>query len=111
MRGVAALAPPASGLGALEIDEVRRSASVNGAELYLSEAEFGLFSALAAEPGRLFTHAELGEVCFEGVLRIERCAERVARKLELRGMEGRLRCEHGVGLVLEAAPAPNGAGR
>lgn len=111
MSGSAALAPPAPAIAALEIDAERRSASVAGAELYLSEAEFSLLSTLAAEPGRLFSHAELGEVCFEGVLRIERCAERLARKLELRGMEGHLRCEQGVGLALETAAEPTGARR
>ena len=106
MSGAAPLAPPSPSLGALAIDADCRRASVSGSELYLSEAEFSLLSTLASEPGRLFTHAELGEVCFDGVLRIERCAERLARKFELRGMEGHLRCEPGVGLALEAGTAP-----
>lgn len=109
MSGAATLASPASGVGALEIDEAQRSASVGGDELYLSEAEFGLLSALASEPGRVFTHAELGEICFVGVLKIERCAERLARKLELRGMEGQLRRVPGAGLALGAGAEAIGA--
>lgn len=109
MSGGATLAPPAPGLAALEIDEARRSASVGGDELYLSEAEFGLLSALASEPGRVFTHAELGEICFVGVLKIERCAERLERKLELRGMEGQLRRVPGAGLALGAGAEAIGA--
>jgi len=111
MRGAAAPAPCAPGLGALEIDEGRRSASVGGAELYLSKAEFGLLSALASEPGRVFSHAELGEICFVGVLKIERCAERLARKLELRGMEGQLRRVPGAGMALEVGAEVIGAQR
>lgn len=109
MSGPATLAPPASAIGMLAIDIGRRGASVAGEELYLSEAEFTLLSALASEPGRLFTHAELGEVCFSGVARIERCAERLARKLELRGLKGQLRCEPGVGLALEGTTTQLGA--
>lgn len=98
-------------IGALAIDVTRRRASVAGEELYLSEAEFGLLWTLASEPGRLFTHAELGEICFVGIMKIERCAERLARKLERRGVEGELRCEHGVGLALGTSANPLGAGR
>ncbi len=109
----ATVAPPAPSLGALAIDLEARSASVEGAELYLSEAEFTLLAALATEPGRLFTPAELLEAHFSGmpgvsIARIERLAERLARKLELRGAEGLLRAEPGVGLVLEA---PGAAGQ
>jgi len=111
MIGVATLAPPVPSVGALEIDEVRRSASVGGSELYLSETEFALLSALVSEPGRVFTHAELGEICFVGVLKIERCAERLARKLELRGMGGQLHRVPGTGLALEAGAEAIGARR
>lgn len=111
MSGAATLAPPPPGVGVLAIDDARRSGSVGGAELYLSEAEFALLSALASEPGRVFTHAELGEICLVGVLKIERCAERLARKLELRGMEGQLRRVPGAGLALEAGAEAIGARR
>jgi DNA-binding response OmpR family regulator len=103
-----ALAPPSPPLDGLAIDPERRRANVGAAELYLSEAEFSLLSVLISQPGRLFTHAELGEVCFEGVRRIERCAERLARKLELRGMEAHLRCEPGVGLALDVGAQATG---
>jgi DNA-binding response OmpR family regulator len=107
MSGRATLTSLPPIIGALAIDIGRRRATVAGEELYLGEAEFTLLSALASEPGRLFTHAELGEVSFSGVVRLERCAKRIARKLELRGAEGLLRGEPGVGLVLEA-PGPAG---
>ena len=105
--GAAAVSPPAPSLGALAIDAETHSASVMGAELYLSEVEFTLLSALATEPGRLFTHAELAEACFAGVpggsaAMIERHAQRLARKLELRGAERLLRGVPGVGLAIEA---------
>ena len=78
-----------------------------GAELYPSEVEFTLLSALATEPGRLFTHAEPAETYFPGApgvsaARIERHAQRLARKLELRGAEGLLRGVPDVGLAIEA---------
>jgi DNA-binding response OmpR family regulator len=105
--GAATAAPPAPSLGSLAIDTEARSASVEGGELYLSEAEFSLLSVLAAEPGRPFTDAELLEACFSGVpgssvARIERLAQRLERKLELRGAEGLLRREPGVGLLIES---------
>lgn len=101
MTATATISPSDPALDALEIDTARRSASVAGEELYLSEPEFVLLSTIAAEPGRLFSHAELGEVSYAGVERIERCAERLARKLELRGLRGRLRRETGFGVALE----------
>lgn len=104
----ATFGPPA--IRSLVIDASRQRARVGGEELYLSEAEFALLSTLAAEPGRLFTHAELGETCYVGILKNERCGERLARKLELRGMAGQLRCQPGVGLALETASSPLGAG-
>lgn len=105
--GTATAAPAAPSLGSLTIDAEARSASVEGGELYLSEAEFSLLSVLAAEPGRPFTDAELLEACFSGVpgssvARIERLAQRLERKLCLRGAEGLLRLEPGVGLQIES---------
>jgi two-component system response regulator BaeR len=105
--GAATVAPPAPSLGSLAIDAEAGSARVEGGELYLSEAEFSLLSVLASEPGRLFTHAELLEVGFSGVpgcnvARIERVAERLGRKLCLRGAEGLLRHESGVGFRIES---------
>jgi two-component system, OmpR family, response regulator BaeR len=106
-------------LGDLRIDSERRRASVAGAELYLSEAEFRLLAALAAEPGRFFSAEALMAEVFAGVPglsphTVERCAQRLARKLELRGVEGELRCEAGGGLRLKASggeAAPLGAAR
>jgi DNA-binding response OmpR family regulator len=105
--GTATAAPAAPSLGSLTIDAEARSASVEGGKLYLSEAELSLLSALAAEPARLFTHAELLEACFSGVPesnigQIERLAQRLERKLELREAAGLLRREPGVGFQIES---------
>jgi DNA-binding response OmpR family regulator len=91
----------------LAIDAEARSASIEGAELYLGEREFTLLSAVVSAPGRFVTYAELLEGDFSGIARvnaatIERYAQRLQRKLELRGMEGALRCQPNVGLELEA---------
>lgn len=95
-------------LGSLAIDPISRRASVAGAELYLSEGEFMLLAALADEPGRTFSYEELLADTFAGmrgvsVRTIDAYRERLSRKLELRGMRGRLSCEAGVGLLLEPA--------
>jgi DNA-binding response OmpR family regulator len=45
--------------GGLELDRLRRSASLGGHPLALSRLEFELLAALAAEPERVFTKAEL----------------------------------------------------
>jgi DNA-binding response OmpR family regulator len=103
----ATVVSPAPTLGALVIDVDGRRASVASAELYLSEAEFKLLAALAAEPGRLFSREELQMEVFAGspgasVPTIERYARRLGRKLELRGLEGWLRFEAGTRFRLEA---------
>jgi DNA-binding response OmpR family regulator len=46
-------------VGALEIDPVSRDVSVHGVPVLLSQKEFALLRALAAEPVRVFTKAEL----------------------------------------------------
>lgn len=110
MTAIATVTPSVPAIAGLEIDTVRRSANVEGEELYLSEAEFVLLSTLASEPGRLFSHGELGEVSYAGVERIERCAERLALKLELRGLQGHLRRVPGLGVAVEPGGSlPGGA--
>lgn len=103
---VATAAPLAPTLGALEVDPTCRRASVAGAELYLSEGEFKLLAALAAEPGREFSYEQLLAEPFAGapgvcVRTIVSYGERLARKLELRGAADQLCAEAGVGLRLE----------
>lgn len=105
---VATAAHPAPTLGALEVDPTCRRASVAGAELYLSEGEFKLLAALAAEPGRAFSYKELLAGTFAGapgvsVRTIASYGDRLSRKLELRGMAGWLCAEAGVGMRLEPA--------
>ena len=52
-------APESFGGGRLLIDDSRRSASVDGASLDLTPTEWGLLTALASTPGRVFSREEL----------------------------------------------------
>ncbi len=49
-------------VGALEVDALARQAWVDGQPLLLSSKEFSLLHALAREPGRVFSRAELMEL-------------------------------------------------
>lgn len=105
--GVATHAPFPPELGSLVIDAEARSARVEGSELYLTELEFRVLAALAEEPGRTFACAALLEAHFAdmpgaSIATIERSAQRLERKLELRGMGGQLHREPGVGLRIES---------
>ena len=78
---------------AIELDSWRRAASVAGEELYLSDREFTLLAALVAEPGRGLTYEELLGETFAGAPGVGRgvldaTADRLRRKLELRGAGG-----------------------
>jgi two-component system alkaline phosphatase synthesis response regulator PhoP len=53
--------PPARRFGELAIDEGRHEVTVRGEPLALTAREFALLSALAAEPGRVFTRGQLLE--------------------------------------------------
>jgi two-component system KDP operon response regulator KdpE len=46
-------------LGELTIDRIKRRVSVRGEEVHLTPREFRLLTALAAHPGRVFTHEQL----------------------------------------------------
>lgn len=96
-------------VGPLEIDHRRRTAAVGEADLYLSPHEFDLLSKLAEDPERLVPIDELlGDTFAEaiGVTRqtVESYADRVKRKLDLRGMPNVLHGESGIGLRLLGAP-------
>jgi DNA-binding response OmpR family regulator len=51
--------PRSLGDGRLTIDESRHEVTVDGVEVELTATEFGLLSALAAAPGRVYSRAEL----------------------------------------------------
>jgi DNA-binding response OmpR family regulator len=51
--------PLSFGSGRLTIDESRHEVTVDGAEVDLTATEFGLLSALASAPGRVYSRAEL----------------------------------------------------
>ncbi|WP_055587620.1 response regulator transcription factor [Peterkaempfera griseoplana] len=61
--GVAAAAPPDPVLrvGALTVDPVRHEVTVEGRRIECTPGEFDLLSLLAAEPGRVFTRAQIIE--------------------------------------------------
>jgi DNA-binding response OmpR family regulator len=54
-----ATGPVSFGDGRLTIDEARHEVTVDGVEVELTATEFGLLSALAAAPGRVYSRAEL----------------------------------------------------
>jgi two-component system alkaline phosphatase synthesis response regulator PhoP len=51
--------PPAFGGGRLRIDDTRHEAHLDGVALELTPTEWGLLTALAAAPGRVFSRYEL----------------------------------------------------
>ncbi len=55
----AAGGPVSFGDGRLTIDEARHEVTVDGAQIELTATEFGLLSALAGAPGRVYSRAEL----------------------------------------------------
>jgi DNA-binding response OmpR family regulator len=58
----AAAAPdPVLRVGALAVDPVRHEVSVDGRRIECTPGEFGLLSLLAAEPGRVFSRAQIIE--------------------------------------------------
>lgn len=57
--GVAAIAAQAFGSGELLIDESRREVVVRGVSVDLTATEFGILSALASTPGRVYSRTEL----------------------------------------------------
>ncbi len=103
----AALSAPT--LDSLVIDAEARSASVGGAELYLSESEFGLLAALAEDPHRTLTYEELEPEISAGRpgggrRLVDAAAARLRRKLELRGVGALIAPCRGVGFrLLETA--------
>jgi DNA-binding response OmpR family regulator len=100
-------------VGGLVIDARRHEASCNGKELALTPTEFKLLSALAREPGRVFTRAQLLNLALgESYEAYERTVDAHIKNLrhKLRRMPGSDRCRivtvQGVGYkFLEGADA------
>ncbi|MEE4546695.1 response regulator transcription factor [Streptomyces sp. V4-01] len=57
----AAAADPVLRVGALAVDPVRHEVTVDGRRVECTPGEFGLLSLLAAEPGRVFSRAQIIE--------------------------------------------------
>ena len=53
--------PPVRNFGALRIDEARHEVTFNGHAVPLTAREFALLSAMAGQPGRVFTRSQLLE--------------------------------------------------
>src|SRR5262245_4577039 len=67
LRRAGKSAPPAGSpvvVGDLEIDSARFEVRVDGRPVMLTAKEFGILEALAAEPGRVFTRAQIIEKAF-----------------------------------------------
>jgi two-component system, OmpR family, alkaline phosphatase synthesis response regulator PhoP len=93
-------------VGDLEIDLARRQARVGDREVELTSTEFELLAALARQPGRVFTRAQLLDsihgVSFESYERaIDSHIKNIRRKIESDPREPRLiRMVYGVGYKL-----------
>jgi len=79
--------PPRVRVGPLEVDVLGRRAWLDGERLELSSKEFGLLRALAADPERAFTRAELLSVVWGW----EECSASKARTRTLDSHASRLR--------------------
>jgi len=111
--GLVASAPALYQLGALKLDEARRTVSLKGAPVDLTRSEFELLRLLLSTPGRVFTRLQLLEAAqgeaYEGYERtIDTHIKNLRRKL---GDDPRdptyVLTVHGVGY--KAAEAPGSA--
>lgn len=90
----------------LAIDRVRRTVTVDGAPVELTPTEFDLLVTLAAEPGRVFTRAQLVaaiyDVAYEGYDRaVDTHIKNLRRKIEPNSREPRtILTVYGVGYRL-----------
>jgi DNA-binding response OmpR family regulator len=96
-------------IGALELDPLGREARVAGRPLCLSRLEFELLCALAREPRRVYTKAELlrgvwGYRALGNTRTLDAHASRLRRKLADAGAPGLITCVRGVGYRLTLAP-------
>lgn len=89
--------------GPIRVDRARHEASVHGAPLRLTGTELSLLATLAAQPGRVFSRAELLEGVWDtrnpGYARNVDChVTRLRRKLESAGLSpAPVETVHGVG--------------
>jgi len=89
--------------GALKIDTVRRSASVDGAPLDLTRAEFELLSLLSSNPGRVFAPEELLELVWPKGLEGDRGVDDHIRSIraKLGTLSDHIRTKAGYGYYYE----------
>jgi DNA-binding response OmpR family regulator len=102
-------APARRRIGALELDRLGREARVGGRPLCLSRLEFELLCALAREPRRVYTKAELlrgvwGYRTLGNTRTLDAHASRLRRKLADAGAPGLIANVRGVGYRLTLAP-------
>jgi DNA-binding response OmpR family regulator len=96
-------------IGALELDPLGREARVAGRPLCLSRLEFELLCALAREPRRVYTKAELlrgvwGYRTLGNTRTLDAHASRLRRKLADAGAPGLIATVRGVGYRLTLGP-------
>jgi DNA-binding response OmpR family regulator len=102
-------APARRRIGALELDPLGREARVGGRRLCLARLEFDLLCALAREPRRVYTKAELlrgvwGYRTLGNTRTLDAHASRLRRKLADAGAPGLITCVRGVGYRLTLGP-------
>jgi DNA-binding response OmpR family regulator len=105
VRALTRRAQTRQAVGPLALDLRARSAAVDGRRLELPRREFTLLCALASDPGRVFTKAELLATCWgtcaPGSRTLERHVARLRRRLGRRA--AMLVTVWGVGYRLDAA--------
>lgn len=110
--GTAGSAGSPAGQPALALDAHGWSASLLGQPLTLTRREFRLLQALARQPGRLFSRAQLLDLAYEDTQDVNERAvdshiKNLRRKLAAAG-PGRewIRSVYGVGFAFDPAPEP-----
>jgi DNA-binding winged helix-turn-helix (wHTH) protein len=97
--------------GPLTVEPWAHRVAVAGAEIYLSRKEFALLLALASQPNRVFTKAELLDTVWDysggsdlKTRTLDSHASRLRRKLRAAGAESMIVNSHGVGYRLWDRP-------
>lgn len=103
---------PDAAPAALQLDETRWQATLQGAPVALTRREFRLLQVLARAPGRIFSRAQLLDMAYDDTLDVtERAVDshvkNLRRKLAAVAPEHEwIRSVYGVGFCYEDAPPP-----
>lgn len=98
---------------ALELDHVRRRASLHGKPLHLTGKEFEILKTLQSSPGRVYSRTQLLELVYPGELdanerAVDSHVKNLRRKFALVDPQHDwFRSIYGVGFSLEEPPAPD----